>query len=529
MSEEYNDIAMQMIKHDLGYGVYIYKPVGLVKGCYDSTLDVFTTVFGETYESTKSNTGEEIGYFYSPHSINELKNVYKEDDEYVVMNRFYDELINYLYVGVCNSETWQVDLAAIDLDSISGLFSNINSQEDTEEAEDSDQYKGIYFKFTEDNLKELIKIDSLKKVREILNSLIEQAKEITLNREISEETIETNTEEPEKKIVIDKDSSKCMKLSDLRSSVLNCIIGQDQTVKAVTTTMIVNENSKNPRHKAHILIAGPSGTGKTEMMNIISKKMNKPVFKADATAYTKEGYVGKSVYSMLRGLLSAADDNLEKAQNGILIIDEIDKKAGGLEKDDVSGTAVLNSLLKIMDRDIVEIETSREQTIPFDTSNLTIVFMGAFSELYSRKQNKKEIGFGTNSSTDEGEIKITKQDLIEYGLPAEFLGRISKVVYTKELKEDDLENILLKSEISPLKMEEEFFADLGIKLVYNKQYVKQLAKNCIKHKTGARELKSEVQKSLECIYEEVLDNPEKVKVLKLTAETANDNKKYFVN
>ena len=78
-------------------------------------------------------------------------------------------------------------------------------------------------------------------------------------------------------------------------------------------------------------------------------------------------------------------------------------------------------------------------------------------------------------------------------------------------------------------MEEEFFADLGIKLKYNKQYVKQLAKNCIKHKTGARELKSEVQKSLERVYEEVLDNPEKVKVLKLTADTANDNKKYFVN
>lgn len=523
MSEEYNDVAMQMIKNDLGYGIYVYRPVGLVKGCYDSQLDVFTTVYGETYESIKSNTGEENGIFYAPHSLNELMETYEESDELVVMNKFYDDLINYLYIGLCDSETWNIDIAAIDLNSICGLFEQKNNEEENVEEE-----KNIYFSFTEDNLKELMKLESLKKIREVLNEIIEQAHNTNFSGE-DEKNLEVSTDDSNKKLIVAKEESKKMKLSELKNEVLNCIIGQDDAVKAVTTTMIVNENSKNPRHKAHILIAGPSGTGKTEMMNIISRKMNKPVFKADATAYTKEGYVGKSVYSMLKGLLSAADDDIEKAQNGILIIDEIDKKAGGSEKDDVSGTAVLNSLLKIMDRDVVEIETSREQTIPFDTSNLTIVFMGAFSDLYSRKQNKKEIGFGITSSTEEKDVKISKQDLIEYGLPAEFLGRISKVVYTKELKENDLVNILLKSEISPLKMEEEFFSDLGIKLKYNKQYVKQLAKNCIKHKTGARELKSEVQKSLESVYEEVLDNPGKVKVLKLTAETANDNKKYFVN
>ena len=524
MSEEYNDVAMQMIKSDLGYGIYVYRPVGLVKGCYDSSLDVFTTVYGETYESIKSNTGEENGIFYAPHSLNELMETYKEVDELAVMNKFYDDLIGYLYVGLCDFETWNVEVAAIDLDSICGLF----EQKNNEEVIDG-QEKNIYFRFTEDNLKELMKLDSLKKIREVLNEIIDQAHNINFNEEQEEKELEIDTNDSNKKLSVAKEESKKMKLSELKNEVLNCIIGQDEAVKSVTTTMIVNENSKNPKHKAHILIAGPSGTGKTEMMNIISKKMNKPVFKADATAYTKEGYVGKSVYSMLRGLLSAADEDIEKAQNGILIIDEIDKKAGGSERDDISGTAVLNSLLKIMDRDIVEIETSKDQIIPFDTSNLTIVFMGAFSDLYSRKENKNEIGFGTTSSNEEKDIKITKQDLIEYGLPAEFLGRISKVVYTKELKENDLVNILLKSEISPLKMEEEFFADLGIKLKYNKQYVKQLAKNCIKHKTGARELKSEVQKSLERVYEEVLDNPEKVKVLKLTADTANDNKKYFVN
>ena len=529
MNEEYsfNDIAMQLIKHDLGYGVYVYRPMGIVKGCYDSGLDIFQTEFGETYESVKNCTGEESGIFYAPHSMDDLKKTYGEQDDIVVLNKFYDDMANYIYLGLCDSDTFEIEMAAIDIDSLSALFVKEDEEDSLEEPD-----KNLYFRFTEDNLNELMRLDSLKKVREVLSNIIEKAKEVCYGDDPKEAGYEgelnISTEEPDKKLVLDRETSKRIKLSDLKTEVLNSIVGQDQAVKSVTTTIVANEKSKNPRHRAHILIAGPSGTGKTEMMNIISKKLNKPVFKADATAYTKEGYVGKSVYSMLKGLLSAADDDIEKAQNGILIIDEIDKKAGNSGENDVAGTAVLNSLLKIMDRDIIEVETSRDDVISFDTSNLTIVFMGAFSDLYSKKQNVKEIGFASNTKNTDKDITIKKQDLIDYGLPAEFIGRISKIVYTNELKENDLVNILLKSEISPLKMEEEFFEDLGIKFTYSKEYVKQIAKNCLKYKTGARELKSEVQKSLERAYEEVLDNPENVKVLKLTKETANNNKKYFI-
>ena len=184
-----------------------------------------------------------------------------------------------------------------------------------------------------------------------------------------------------------------------------------------------------------------------------------------------------------------------------------------------------------MDRDIIEVDTAREETIAFDTSNLTIVFMGAFSDLYEKKSKskKRSIGFSAEESKTDEEVTINKEDLIEYGLPPEFLGRISKVAYTKELTEEDLIKILKKSKISPLKMEEEFFKDLGITFKYTNGYITQLAKNCLKHKTGARELKSEVQTSLEKVYEEILNNPGKIKTLKLTKKTALDNKKYEAN
>ena len=99
---------------------------------------------------------------------------------------------------------------------------------------------------------------------------------------------------------------------------------------------MINEKSNNPKNKSHMMIVGPSGTGKTEMINIIAKKLNIPFFKADATAYTKEGYVGKSVYSMFNGLIDAANGDVEKAQRGLLIIDEIDKKLSTEKRDDVS-------------------------------------------------------------------------------------------------------------------------------------------------------------------------------------------------
>ena len=116
------------------------------------------------------------------------------------------------------------------------------------------------------------------------------------------------------------------------------------------------------------------------MINLIAKELGVPCFKADATAYTKEGYVGKSVYSMLEGLIQAANGDLVKAQNGILVIDEIDKKADK----DVAGVDVLYSLLKLMDRDVVEVELSPIKSIMFDTSNLTIICMGAFTEIYDK-------------------------------------------------------------------------------------------------------------------------------------------------
>ena len=515
------DYAIQFEKYDLGYGIYVFKPVGVLEGEYDRSLETFQSKFGELYDSIKKCYSESYGYFYAPYNLEQLKEMYNEEDLQTLLNFFYQDFLNYIYIGL-STET-EIDIAALNIDSIGNLFEKgkDNNSSNVEAKIEED----VYY-FTEDGLKALMNLNSLKEIRKKITDLIQSG-------EIDLETVQNEDKTNDlNSLVLKKENSKKLRLSELRDEVLSNIIGQDNAVKSVATTMIVNENSNNPRHKSHILIAGPSGTGKTEIMNVISKKMNKPVFKADSTAYTKEGFVGKSVYSMLKGLIEVAGGDLEKAQNGILIIDEIDKKVSVKGENDPSGTAVINSLLKIMDRDIIEVDNGREEAILFNTSNLTMVFMGAFSDLYEEKEKAREnrgIGFNVLEKEEDSEIKITKQDLIDYGVPPEFLGRISNITYTKDLDKADLIQILKKSKISPLKLEEEFFKDLGIKFNYTNGYIKQLAENCLKRKTGARELKSEVQKSLEKVYEEVLDHPGKIKTLKLTKKTALNNEEYCIN
>ena len=253
------------------------------------------------------------------------------------------------------------------------------------------------------------------------------------------------------------------------------------------------------------------------------KELDVPFFTADATAYTKEGYVGKSVYSMLNGLVAAANGDIVKAQNGILVIDEIDKKLSR----DISGTDVLYSLLKIMDREVIEVEGDFYDSFMFDTSNLTIVFLGAFMEMYDNKKTKKYIGFGNNSNEKLKNDVITEEDFIKFGMPSEFIGRIGTIAYTNEFNLNDLIRILFNSKISPLKIEKEYFESLGIKFTYTSPYVWEIARKSFKSKTGARDLKKLVKNSLRYANEDVLKR-DKTKVLRLTKDTALDNKKYYI-
>lgn len=272
---------------------------------------------------------------------------------------------------------------------------------------------------------------------------------------------------------------------------------------------------------------GPSGTGKTEIMKNIVQYLNIPFFQADATAYTKAGYVGKDVNSILLGLLRAANNDLELAQKGLIIIDEIDKKALNAN-DDVSGKAVLHSLLKILDREVIEVDTDYHNSVLFDTSNLTVALVGSFQELYEAKTKfkNKPIGFTSTLDTNKPKFTLTDEELIKY-LGPELFGRIGMKTSTNHLSLKDCIDILTKSDIGQISIAKSDFESRGIKFSCTHDYLVEIAKQGYSQETGARNLNKVARENLRYAYDEIFTR-KKVKQLKFTKATAHDPKKFYV-
>lgn len=290
---------------------------------------------------------------------------------------------------------------------------------------------------------------------------------------------------------------------------------QDKQIKRIVHTILENRKAgnrtdlTNPKdYIENILIRGDSGTGKTAIIQEVARLLDMPVFIADSTSYTEAGYVGNDVTSMLSSLYQLANGNLEKAQKGILVIDEIDKKAGGGEGRDVSRQSVLNSLLKLVEGAVIPVEVgngSLKQTIMFDTSRLTVIISGAFEgieELQKTRLKKKNIGFGnTNPANieDDGPREILEEDYVKYGMSNQFMGRFGVIVNLNKLLPKDLKYIMKNSRTSKLNIQKEKMSWDGVEVIYEDDFLDCLAEEAYKRKVGARGISKAFQKVLDKI------------------------------
>lgn len=322
-------------------------------------------------------------------------------------------------------------------------------------------------------------------------------------------------------------------IKKIERGVLQCIIGQDKQVRQMITSIYRAINFKTI--KSNVLIIGNSGTGKTETIKQIAKRLNIPYTIEDATKYTQEGYYGADVSDMIYNLLDNAKQDIKKAQNGIIIIDEIDKKAGHEEKD-VAGAEVLKSLLKIIEGTIIKIpkmdDPFDESMINFDTKNIIVVFLGAFSgldKIRDKRLNSNPLGFydkTTSSNLPEQKARFLKQDLVQYGMPEEFVGRIDTIIEMNKLKKEDLALILRKSKLSIFKRYQAELKKEGIKLSYNKKIFESIAEESLALDTGARELSNTVNHIFENILYDIIANPGQYTKCTLLPEIVQDNTKY---
>lgn len=332
-----------------------------------------------------------------------------------------------------------------------------------------------------------------------------------------------------------KSTQRRKKLPDIKNiekNVLQSIIGQDKQVRRIITAIYRAVNFRTI--KSNVLVIGSSGTGKTETIRQIAKRLHIPYTIEDATKYTQEGYYGADVNDMIYNLLENANMDIERAQNGIIIIDEIDKKAGH-EEHDVSGTEVLKSLLKIIEGTRIKIPSPEnpfdEEIVDFDTRNIIIIFLGAFSgldKIRDKRLNTNPLGFRLNNEEkkEKEKSRFLKQDLVEYGMPEEFVGRIDTIVEMNKLTKQDLALILKKSKLSIFKRYQEELRKKGITLSYNGKLFDCIAEESLALDTGARELSNTVNYIFENIMYDILANPKKYKKCTLDLDIVHDNTKY---